>query len=269
MVFPAADTVYLILGKVEQTQSKPENKKLIAVAKQQILQSLIDETKVLADVSTNSFGRPYFPQEYGMDFNFSHSSSWYALAFCRKERVKSQGQVQLGKLPLGGYLLGVDLEFPYKERKYRNLVASSGKNFQDVFSSQTFASSTYSKLLTSEQDKFYCLWCCREALVKAKGTGIADLNKIYQDPQTLNFSLEGLAAGVIEFYKLTFTLASSDNIGSNSGRSSLYLALYRSSLSKTELCFWQEKQEKLLKLEDYFPEVKVEKLSFVVEEAGL
>ncbi|CDF98479.1 4'-phosphopantetheinyl transferase family protein [Avibacterium paragallinarum] len=111
-------------------------------------------TALLADIQYSSTQRPHFATP-NIDFNLSHSGEWVAVILKVGEGTKESA-------------VGIDIEFPQRERDYTALLAH-------------FASPQEQQWFSQQPDKktaFYQIWCLREALLKSQGVGIAKLSEV-------------------------------------------------------------------------------------------
>ncbi|WP_439287014.1 4'-phosphopantetheinyl transferase family protein [Lonepinella sp. BR2357] len=120
-------------------------------------------TALLGQIYRTASGRPQFPVE-NIDFNISHSGDWVAVILNVAENEKSA--------------VGIDIEFPQKQRDYPALLS----HFASPLEQQWFAQQSH------PEKAFYRIWCLREAILKSQGVGIVKLNEVQHDPvaQTLH-----------------------------------------------------------------------------------
>lgn len=127
----------------------------------ELLKTANISTALLKQIHYTENHRPQFinPQ---IDFNISHSEDWVAVIL---KVGKNQSTV------------GIDIEFPQKERDYNTLL----KHFSNIQELEWFTKQS------DKQSAFYRIWCLREALLKSQGVGIAKLSEV--EHQVDNFFL--------------------------------------------------------------------------------
>lgn len=126
------------------------------VAGRWLLNRLLADTGAkwsLDDISYNEAGRPMLPS--GIDFNISHSKQ---VAICA----------------ISSHPIGIDLEFE-KEIALND--------FQDYLSKEEWDNMQHS---TTPHTEFYRLWTAKEAILKARGTGL-DTFPILNQQTTVSF----------------------------------------------------------------------------------
>lgn len=137
-------------------QKRPKPVRLLAYA---LLEKLLHQAgfsrQLIADIQRNEKGRPEFSAKFcqTLDFNLSHSGDWVAVI-----------------LQVGAKGVGVDIETG-KARHFERLLAHFGtKDEQDFFAQKPSA------------ERFYHIWCAREAVLKANGAGLGKLSSIRHKP---------------------------------------------------------------------------------------
>ncbi|RIY36819.1 4'-phosphopantetheinyl transferase family protein [Psittacicella gerlachiana] len=101
-------------------------------------------------------GRPYLTN-FNLDFNLSHSGDWLAIIIAPAT-------------PL--YSVAIDIESK-QTRNFLALLQSLGEQGEKEFANQALV-----RRLPTEEQRFYYLWCGREALTKVRGGGIKDFSLI-------------------------------------------------------------------------------------------
>jgi 4'-phosphopantetheinyl transferase len=99
-------------------------------------------------INSGKHGRPFLQPTANLDFNVSHSGSYGLIALSEKRRV------------------GIDIEEKNRSLNWRELatlvLASSDQEVVDAFDN------------AAGQDAFFDCWVGKEAVLKVRGTGIAD-----------------------------------------------------------------------------------------------
>lgn len=115
---------------------------------------------LLQHIQRTPSGRPFFDHPQ-LDFNISHSGDWVAVIL-RQSLTKK--------------VVGIDIEHPLKERRYRDLLNYYATlNEQNELLSENFP-------LATLKDRFYLSWCLREAVLKSQGVGIVKLSEVQHQP---------------------------------------------------------------------------------------
>lgn len=148
----------------------------------ELLKTAKISTALLKQVYYTETHRPQFVEQ-NVDFNISHSGDWVAVMLKVGE---SQSAV------------GIDIEFPQKERDYQSLLTHFASTQElDWFRKQL-----------NKQEAFYRIWCLREALLKSQGVGIAKLSEVEHQAENLLLYSEHCPKGIAMFtHELPFYLA--------------------------------------------------------------
>ena len=164
----------------------------------QLLKTAEKPTALLAQISRTETDRPQFPPSE-LDFNISHSGDWVAVIL----HISPPGEKSA---------VGIDIEFPCKERPYLALLEHFASAEEiDWFQQQT-----------ESQSAFYRIWCLREAVLKSQGVGIAKLSEVTHQPETLHIFSPHCPRG-----QLCFT----DELP-------FYLAYFVNQTAIKSPCFW-------------------------------
>ncbi|HDR1021035.1 TPA: 4'-phosphopantetheinyl transferase superfamily protein [Pasteurella multocida] len=116
-------------------------------------------TALLKHIDYTDSGRPQLPDDE-VDFNISHSGEWVA--------------VILHINPEGKSAVGIDIEFPQRERNYAALLAHFAAQEEQLWFTQINPQQQHSA--------FYLSWCLREAVLKSQGVGIVKLSEVTHAP---------------------------------------------------------------------------------------
>lgn len=151
----------------------------------QLLQKSGQSISLLNTVTKTKSGRPFIPNAPHIDFNISHSADWVAVILQINNHANSNA-------------VAIDIEAPQKERNYNGLL--------------NYYASEKERLWFMKQNNkchaFYLTWCCREAVLKSQGVGIAKLQSVIVDPEEKLILSEHAPVGKLYHYdKLPFYLA--------------------------------------------------------------
>ncbi|PJG85180.1 4'-phosphopantetheinyl transferase family protein [Conservatibacter flavescens] len=170
----------------------------------QLLKKMQIDTALLGQMVLSHTGRPYFAKQKGIDFNISHSGDWVAVVVNVVENGESA--------------VGIDIEFPERQRDFHALLAHfSPQDEQDWFKQQT-----------NSEESFYRCWCLREAVLKSQGAGIAKLSEVLHQPYLLSLHSAYCPQGQLVF----------------SAGLPFYLAVFgaQRSLTQFEAFYWSGKE---------------------------
>lgn len=114
--------------------------------------------KDLIKIKKGRDGRPFWENNYGLDFNYSHSHDLWMIGFTNKGRI------------------GVDIESMNQERDFQSLA----DRFFSKRESQVLKEIDNMRL---KREIFLKMWTAKESLVKALGVGLKNqINVIEVDP---------------------------------------------------------------------------------------
>lgn len=142
-------------------------------------------TALLKHINYTDSGRPQFPNDE-IDFNISHSGEWVAVILHINEGGKA--------------VVGIDIEFPQRERNYTGLLTHFSTYSEQLWFQQMS--------LAQQPRAFYLSWCLREAVLKSQGIGIVKLSEVSHDPILRKIQSNYCPAGSLIFTnELPFYLA--------------------------------------------------------------
>lgn len=168
----------------------------------QLLQKAEIDTALLGSIQRSSSNRPYFLAD-NIDFNISHSDDWVAVVLQVEEPHEKSA-------------VGIDIEFVKKNRNYTALLQHFAAPQELVWFQQKPC-----------EERFYQIWCGREALLKSQGIGIVKLSEVQHKPEELLLYSDYCPTG-----KLIFTT-----------ELPFYLALfYHQHIEKAQYFAWQNNQ---------------------------
>lgn len=134
------------------------------------------------NIEKDPLGRPRFSHPQ-IDFNLSHSGDFVAAILFFDENKK-------GKIKIA-----IDIEHHNNEKNFSSLL-------------KRFASDEEIAWAKGKPQKFYELWCIREALLKASGTGLRKLRQVKCDPiQKKIYSPDNLEGDIYFFNQKNLSLA--------------------------------------------------------------